>query len=83
MSDEPTIDEQNKVREYEGNDGEFKKYNELLNKPFEFKTLYYDKEKKLKKYEGNLIQNNIFEGRGILYDISGNMEYNGFFKKMV
>ena len=78
MLDNQKNKELNEILEYKGNEEEFKKYNNILNEPFISQTIYYDKEKKQKKYVGNLI-NNIYEGRGILYDISGKVKYNGHF----
>ena len=63
---------------YEGNEEEFKKYNEILNKSFKGTILFHNK--KIKKYKGNIL-NNLYEGRGILYNESGEIIYNGFFKK--
>ena len=37
------------------------------------------KEKTKKKYEGE-IKDGKYNGRGILYDFSGKIEYNGYFK---
>ena len=70
MSGNQKNKELNDILEFNGNEEEFKKYNNLLKKPFYSHTIYYDKEKKQKKYIGNLIKN-IYEGRGISYDTSG------------
>ena len=65
------------LKNYEGNESEFIKYNEILKKDFKGTTLYHDN--KNKKYFGNII-NNLYEGRGILYDESGEIIFDGFFK---
>jgi len=65
-------------KKYEGNEKEFNQYNEILEKEFKGITLYYDN--KVKKYSGNIF-NNLYEGRGILYNESGDIIYDGFFKK--
>ena len=67
-----------KLRTYEGNETEFKKYNEILKKQFDGIIFYYDN--KIKKYFGNIYKN-LYEGRGILYNESGDIIYDGFFKK--
>ena len=69
-----------KIKEYKGNSEEFKVLNEQLDQPFNADILYYDEEKKNKKYIGKII-NNEYEGRGILYEKSGEVKYNGYFKK--
>ena len=66
------------MENYEGNEKEFKQYNEILKKDFEGITFYYDNN--IKKYFGNVV-NNLYEGRGILYNESGDIVYDGFFKK--
>jgi len=65
------------LKNYEGNESEFIKYNEILKKDFKGTILYHDN--KNKKYFGNII-NNLYEGRGILYDESGEIIFDGFFK---
>ena len=61
------------------NDEEFKKYNEILNSPFgEGAIVKYNGE--IKKYVGYIV-NRLYEGRGILYNDSGQIIYNGFFKR--
>ena len=65
------------LRNYEGNEKEFKQYNEILKKEFKGIFVYYDN--KIKKYFGNFA-NNLYEGRGILYNESGDILYDGFFK---
>ena len=67
-----------KLRNYEGNEEEFKKYNEILKKRVKGKILFHYN--KIKKYEGNIV-NNLYDGRGILYNESGEIIYNGFFKE--
>ena len=67
-----------KLKNYEGNEIEFKKYNEILKKDFKGTILYYDN--RVKKYSGNIV-NDLYEGRGILYNVSGDIIYDGFFKK--
>ena len=57
------------MKNYEGNEKEFKQYNEILKKDFEGITFYYDNN--IKKYFGNVV-NNLYEGRGILYNESDN-----------
>ena len=79
MLDNQKNKELNKILKFNGNEEEFKKYNNILKEPFDSETIYYDKEKKQKKYIGKII-NNIYKGRGILYDISGKVIYNGHFK---
>ena len=63
---------------YEGNENEFKKYYEILKKDFKAEILYYDN--KVKKYSGNIV-NNLYDRRGILYNESGDIIYDGFFKE--
>ena len=55
-----------------------KKYNEILKKRFKGQILFHYN--KIKKYEGNIV-NNLYDGRGILYNESGEIIYNGFFKE--
>ena len=74
MLDNQKNKELNEILEFNGNEEEFKKYNNILKEPFDSETIYYDKEKKQKKYIGNLMFN-VYEGRGILYDISGKVLY--------
>ena len=74
------LDERNQIIDYKGNDESFKKYNEELEKSFDYEIVYFDEEKKIKKYTGQLL-NDEYEGRGILYNILGEMIYNGYFKK--
>ena len=75
-----TNKELNEILKFNGNEEEFKKYNTILKEPLNSQTIYYDKEKKQKKYTGNL-ENNIYKGRGILYDTSGEIIYDGYFKE--
>ena len=65
-------------QKFEGNEKEFQQYNELLKQDFKGITLYYNN--RVKKYTGNIYKK-LYEGRGILYDESGEMIYDGFFKK--
>ena len=67
---------------YNGNDEFYKKYDNILKEKVNGKILYFDEyENKEKiKYEGGII-NGFYDGRGILYDNSGEIIYNGFFKK--
>ena len=74
------LDKRNQIIDYKGNDESFKKYNEELEKSFDYEIVYFDEEKKIKKYTGQLL-NDEYEGRGILYNILGEMIYNGYFKK--
>ena len=67
----------NQIMEYNGNDEKFKLLNEKLDKPFNYRVIYEDKEKTKIKYNGQLSRYK-FEGRGILY--SGNSIYDGYFK---
>ena len=67
-----------RIKDYKGNDEEFKKLNDLLEQPYDYETIYYDDNKKIKKYEGQ-IRYGDYEGRGILYDKSGEIIYNGYF----
>ena len=56
--------------------------NNILNEPFNSKTLYYDKDKKQKKYNGHF-KNGKYCGFGKLYDSYSNdskLEYEGFFE---
>ena len=69
-----------RIKDYKGNDEEFKKLNDLLEQPYDHETIYYDDDKKIKKYEGK-IRYGDYEGRGILYDKSGEIIYNGYFVK--
>lgn len=69
-----------RIKDYKGNDEEFKKLNDLLEQPYDYETIYYDDNKKIKKYEGK-IRHGDYEGRGILYDRSGEIIYNGYFVK--
>ena len=71
------MDEIKQILEYNGNTEEFQKYKEIMNSPIEnMQTInYYN----IKQYEGNIV-NGLYEGRGILYDNSGKMIYQGFFK---
>ena len=64
-----------KVNEFEGNEEEFKKLNEKLNQPFEYKVIFKDQKKTILKYKGQ-ISDNKYEGRGILYD---DYTYDGYF----
>ena len=66
---------------YNGNDEFYKKYDNILKEKVNGKILYFDEyENKEKiKYEGGII-NGFYDGRGILYDNSGEIIYNGFFK---
>ena len=77
--DIPDISELKEIKEYNGNEEFFKKYIIELNKRLKFKTIYHDKNKKIKKYTGNII-NGYYEGRGILYNEEGKMLYNGYFE---
>ena len=64
--------------ECKGNYEEFQKYEKIINSPIENKIIInYDNN--IKKYEGNII-NGLYDGKGILYDKSGKMIYQGFFK---
>ena len=72
-------EELNEILNFNGNEEEFEKYHQILNESFDSLTIYYDKEEKQKKYTGKL-KNNIYEGRGILYNISGEIIYDGYFK---
>ena len=65
-------------QKFEGNEKEFQQYNELLKQDFKGITLYYNN--RVKKYTGN-ISKKLYEERGILYDESGEIIYDGFFKK--
>ena len=66
------------LNNYEGNENEFKNYYEILKKDFKAEILYYDN--KVKKYSGNIV-NNLYDGRGILYNESGDIIYDVFFKE--
>ena len=70
------------ILEYNGNSEEFEKYRIDLQKPFNYEVLYYYNIKgdnKEIKYKGNIL-NNLYDGRGILYDEYGDIKYNGYFK---
>ena len=69
------MEENNKILE---SDEEFKKYNAILDSPFE-KGTTVEYNGKNKKYEGFVVDR-LYEGRGILHE-SGQMIYSGFFKR--
>ena len=75
--------DENKLEEldkYEEIIEEFKELDKKLEEPLDFETIYHDKEKRKKKYTGEM-KDGKFEGRGILYAFSGKVEYNGYFKE--
>ena len=65
MSDNNNCNELSEILLYDGNDEEFKQYNESLDQPLNFSTIYSEKSPKNKKYTGNII-NGKYHGRGIL-----------------
>ena len=79
MSYNPQYVEINDIMDYNGNKEEFKKFQENLDQPINFPTIY-DKKNGNKIYTGNIV-NDKYEERGILYDDSGKIKYNGYFKE--
>ena len=68
-----------KVMEYQGNDEKFQEYNKIIDSNIQ-NAIILKYENNIKKYEGN-IEDGEYEGRGKLYNESGEMIYKGFFKK--
>ena len=64
-----------KAKEFEGNEEEFKILNDKLAQPFEYKVIFKDQKKTILKYKGQ-INDNKYDGRGILYD---DYTYDGYF----
>ena len=73
------MEEDKHIIEYKGNDEEFQKYENIIDRPIK-NTIIIKSEKNIKQYEGN-IKNNVYEGRGIIYDESGNIIYKGYFRE--
>ena len=76
--------EENKIEDNEWDNLEdiieqFKELNKKLEEALNSEILYHDQEKTKRKYEGE-IKDGKYDGRGILYDFSGKIEYNGYFK---
>ena len=74
--------EENKDNDFDKNLKEIKDLSTRLKKPLEkqITILYYDDEKKKIKYKGEY-KNDKYEGRGILYNTEGKIEFNGYFSK--
>ena len=51
----------NRIVEYNGNNEDFKKLNEKLDKPFNYQAIYEDKEKIKIKYKGQIKKMNLKE----------------------
>ena len=66
------------IRQYKGEKENFAKLIDELNEPVNLE-IYYEYRDDISLYIGKK-KNDEYEGRGILYDISGNIKYNGFFK---
>ena len=71
---------ENKENNFDKNLKEIREMSLKLKEPLEepITILYYNKEKNQIKYKGGYIDKK-YEGRGILYDMSGNVKYNGYF----
>ena len=68
-------------KNFESNLEEIKGLSIKLKEPLggDISLLYHDTEKKKIKYKGGII-NQRYEGRGILYDWSGDIIYDGYFQ---
>ena len=67
----------NEILKFKGNYEEFKSLNKRLNESFKYKLVYTDSEKSKILYKGQ-IKNEIYNGRGILYDEE--YIFDGYFK---
>ena len=70
----------NEIQDFDKNIKEIKELGKKLEEPLDepYTTLYHDKENKVIKFKGQYIDNK-YEGRGIILDNKGNMEFNGYF----